>query len=319
MIMHTLQLKHIQGVHCHRNQPLSRYTSMQVGGAASFIAEPEDKKALVRLLTCLRHEKIPWYLLGGGTNTIFDEEGFPGVVIKLGKGFRFVRQKSPFHLHVGTAAPLSLVLEKSLSLGLAGLEFCLGIPGTLGGAVEGNAGMDGWGIHDFISLVEGVTESGEEIALHRGEYSYGYRHVEWPCVSHKQYIKDQEHGSHIIVTSVDLELSIADPEKQKALVEKYRQIRLKQPATRGTAGSIFKNPSGDYAGRLIEAAGLKGQTIGGAYVSPAHGNWIINKGNASAHDVITLISMVQNTVRRKFGILLEPEVHIISHQRLEAV
>ena len=319
--MQTRNLKNIKGIHCHRNQPLSHYTSMQVGGAASWIVEPEDKKSLMRLLTSLREEMIPWYLLGGGTNTIFDEEGFPGVVIKLGKGFRFVRQKSPSQLQVGTATPLSLVLEKSLDLGLSGLEFCSGIPGTLGGAVDGNAGMDGWGIHDFISLVEGVTERGEEIALHRGEYSYGYRHVEWPFVTLKRGVEKPgiEGGQKIIVTSADLDLGPADPEKQKALLEKYRRIRLKQPATRGTAGSIFKNPSGDFAGRLIEAAGLKGRTIGGACVSPAHGNWIINKGNASAHDVISLISMVQNTVRRKFGILLEPEVHIISHQRLEAV
>jgi UDP-N-acetylmuramate dehydrogenase len=321
MIMQTPNLKNIKGIHCHRNQPLSRYTSMQVGGAASFIVEPEDKKILMRLLTCLREEMIPWYLLGGGTNTIFDEEGFQGVVIKLGKGFRFVLQKPPFHLQVGTATPLSLVLEKSLDLGLAGLEFCLGIPGTLGGAVEGNAGMDGWGIHDFISLVEGVTERGEEVAFHRGEYSYGYRHVEWPFVTINRSMQERGIGGghKIIVTSVDLELGPADPEKQKALLEKYRRIRLKQPATRRTAGSIFKNPSGDYAGRLIEAAGLKGRTIGGACISSSHGNWIINKGNASAHDVISLISMVQKTVRKKFGILLEPEVHIISHQRLEAV
>ena len=319
--MHTLDIKGVRGVHYHRNQPLSRHTSMQVGGAASWLAEPEDQKALVRLLTFLSREKIEWYLLGGGTNTIFDEEGFQGVVIRLGKGFRFVHRKASPHLHVGAGTPLSLLLEQCLRMGLAGLEFCYGIPGTVGGAVAGNAGMDGWGIHDFVTLVHGVTERGEEIAFHHGEYSYGYRQVDWPVFNFRRSEKKGGNAEErkFLVTSVDLHLTPADPEKQRALVEKYKQIRLKQPATRGTAGSIFKNPAGDFAGRLIEAAGLKGRTIGGACISPAHGNWIINKGNASARDVIALISMARNTVQRRFGVMLEPEVHIISHQPLEAV
>lgn len=308
-----IHLKRLKGVRYFVNQSLSCYTSMQVGGTTAMIVQPEDRDVLIQLIRDLNDKDIPWYLLGGGTNTIFGEDGFPGVVIRLGKGFRFLEKIGDNELHVGAAYFLPLLLEKSMELGLSGLEFCYGIPGSVGGAVAGNAGMDGLGLHDFISMIHGVTRTGDVVNLKREDYSYGYRKVEWPVFFPRVMRMDmpEMRDNDLAVTSIILKIKTADPEEQRLLLERYKNMRLKQPAFRGTVGSIFKNPAGDYAGRLIEAAGLKGRRVGDALVSPAHGNWIVNKGRASARDVLTLISIVQKTVFRRFGIKLEPEVKIV--------
>ena len=278
-----------------------------------MIAEPEDREALRDLLGLLGKGDLNGCLLGGGTNIIFGEEGFNGVVLRLGERYKFVRRKGEDVLHVGAATALSVLLDKTVSWGLSGLEFCLGIPGTVGGAVAGNAGTDGLGIHDRILRLYGMTRDGKDIALEPGEYTFGYRHVSWPMLVSPGASSDFHLSldSEMIITSIDIRLSSTEPERQKELLEKYRRIRSRQPATRGTSGSIFKNPPGKYAGRLIDEAGLKGKTIGGACVSPLHGNWIVNKGNATAGDVLNLISEIQKTVLEKFGILLEPEVRIV--------
>jgi len=301
----------LKGVRFYKNQSMSRYTSLQVGGSALFVAQPKDEQSLILLLEHLRKNKIGWYLLGGGTNTIFNEKGFSGVVIRLGRNFRFINFLSPPLLHVGSGASLSRLLEKCQKQGLGGLEFCYGIPGTMGGAVAGNAGMEGHSIHDFVKIIHGVTDQGKKVIIRRGEYSYGYRSVNLPLLSSQNRAHSQNKHNAIIITSVVLELNKAESQKQKHLLERYKKIRLNQPASRGTAGSIFKNPEGDFAGRLIEAAGLKGSAIGGACVSKKHGNWIVNKGNASANDVLSLISLVRKTVKKRFGVELEPEVKIV--------
>jgi UDP-N-acetylmuramate dehydrogenase len=309
----NLHLKRLKGVRYLFNQSLSFYTSMQVGGTTALILQPEDPGALRNLILYLNDKEVPWYILGGGTNTIFGEEGFPGVVVRLGNAFRTLDRIGHDCLRVGAGYFLPLLLDKSVEAGLSGLEFCYGIPGTLGGAVAGNAGMDGLGIHDFICSIEGMTQSGDPVTLHKGDYSYGYRKVEWPefCRDSTGRVLQKLKDRYLIVTYVTFQMKKADPEEQAQLLMKYKIMRSKQPASRGTAGSIFKNPTGDFAGRLIEAAGLKGRAIGDALVSPAHGNWIVNKGKASARDVLTLISLVQKTVFRRFGVKLEPEVKIV--------
>ncbi|MBN1902070.1 UDP-N-acetylmuramate dehydrogenase [Candidatus Sumerlaeota bacterium] len=313
MMKANIHIKRMKGVRYLMNQALSSYTSMQVGGRTAMILQPEDMDALVRLTTYLHEKNVPFYILGGGTNTIFGEDGFPGVVIRLGRGFRFLERLDRNRLHAGAAGFLPLLLEQSMKWNLSGLEFCYGIPGTVGGAVAGNAGMDGLGIHDFITVIHGVTLTGNPVTLRKGDYSYRYRYVEWPkfCLDSTGKVLQKVKDESLIVTSVVFQMQEANPEEQNQLLEKYKIMRSRQPAQRGTAGSIFKNPAGDYAGRLIEAAGLKGRAIGDALVSPAHGNWIINKGRASAQDVLTLISLVQNTVFRRFGVKLEPEVKIV--------
>ena len=199
-----------------------------------------------------------------------------------------------------------------MEMGLSGIEFCYGIPGTVGGAVAGNAGMEGLGLHDFVTNIHGVSRAGDVENLKREDYTYGYRRVEWPVFfPQSRVVSPDTKGNDLVVCSVILGLKTAEPIEQGLLLERYRNMRLKQPAFRGTAGSIFKNPVGDYAGRLIEAAGLKGRHVGDAQVCPAHGNWIVNEGRASAMDVLTLISIIQKTVFRRFGVKLEPEVKIV--------
>ncbi|HRR30166.1 MAG TPA: UDP-N-acetylmuramate dehydrogenase [Candidatus Sumerlaeia bacterium] len=292
-------LMELEDIACRKDQPLARHTSMQVGGPAAILAEPEERAGLALLLQTLHERRLPFYMLGSGTNVLFGDEGFHGVVIKLGEDFRFIRRMNENDLEVGAATPLTVLVGRTIDLGLMGLEFCQGIPGTVGGAAAGNAGRDGIGIHDGITKVHGYTTRGEYVTINRGDYSYDYRKVE---------------GLDIIITSVEIHLEKADAKKQKTLLEKYDAVRSKQPPASGTAGSIFKNPPGDFAGRLIEQAGMKGYCVGGAMVSPQHANWIINKGKATAGDVLALIEEIKNSVNQKFGILLETEVKIVNPQ-----
>lgn len=290
-------LMELEDIACRRDQPLTRHTSMQVGGPAAILAEPEDRAGLASLLETLHERRLSFYMLGGGTNVIFGDEGFHGVVIKLGEDFRYIHRKGENDLEVGAATPLTVMVGRTVDLGLMGLEFCQGIPGTVGGAAAGNAGRDGIGIHDGITKVHGYTPRGKYVTINRGDYSYDYRKVE---------------GLDIIITSVEIHLEKADAKKQKTLLEKYEAVRSKQPPACGTAGSIFKNPPGDSAGRLIDQAGMKGYCVGGAMVSPQHANWIINKGGATAGDVLALIDEIKSSVNQKTGILLEPEVKIVN-------
>ncbi len=294
--MRVADIEELGSITCYRDVPLARCTSMQVGGPAAIIAEPGNKRALARLLTRLRECDIRWFLLGDGTNTIFSEEGFRGVIIKLGNGFEFVEQKAPDVIETGAATSLVFLLNESLRLGLSGLEFCFGIPGTVGGAAAGNAGMDGFGLHDRTLEIRGVTPDGEEVILRRGGYQYAYRRAKLP---------------DMIITSLVLRLAASNLERRNERLERYQRLRSRQPAIKGTAGSIFKNPQGDFAGRLIETAGLKGRKIGGACVSSVHANWILNTGNATANDVLSLIGEVQKSVEDRFGIILEPEVRLV--------
>jgi len=296
MVPAVSMLMELENVACRNAQPMSRFTSMQVGGPANLLVEPEDMDGLSSLIKILDEEKASYLILGGGTNTIFTDDGYPGVVIHLGEDFRYIRRKGERDLEVGAATPLSILVGRSIELGLMGLEFCHGIPGTTGGAAAGNAGRDGLGIHDGVTKVHGLTRSGDFVTLSRGDYSYKYRFVE---------------GLDIVITSLEVSLEPADPVLQKKLLDKYEAVRTQQPSAQGTSGSIFKNPPDDYAGRLIEAVGLKGRTIGGASVSTWHANWIINNGNASASDVISLITEMRDKVHKKFHVLLEPEVKII--------
>jgi UDP-N-acetylmuramate dehydrogenase len=290
------EISEINGIKLMRNCILSEYTSMQVGGMASFIAEVEDKDSLIRLLAYLKSNQIPWYPLGGGSNTIFTDKGFFGVILKLTGSFRNILKKDDYCIQAGAAAQLSSLLDKSINWGMSGLEFCVGIPGTVGGATIGNSGIGSLGIHDRILSIHGISSEGEELTLRPDDYSYGYRKFE---------------GPDIFITSIELRLDSAEADEQNVLLESFRDKRKGQPLKKASSGSIFKNPAGDYAGRLIDSAGLKGRTIGGACISNYHGNWIVNNGNATADDVLELIVEAQRMIRNMFDVHLEPEVQII--------
>lgn len=290
-------LKPVENVHLTLNASVSSLTSMEVGGPARYLIEPDDEESLVNVIGILNDCDIPWMMLGSGTNTIFTDRGFKGALIRIGPSFRYVNFEEDGIVRTGASTLLSSVTAASCRKGCTGLEFCYGIPGTVGGAVAGNAGSDGLGIHDRVVRIHGVTSGGEKRTALPGDYSYGYR-----CVS----------DLDMVVTHVELKLRSADRDICKQRVMKYKHMRSRQPAKRGVSGSIFKNPPGDFAGRMIDVAGMKGYRIGGAQVSRRHANWIVNTGRAKASDVLALIECCRSAVKYHFATVLEPEVKIIN-------
>ncbi len=279
------------------DEPMARHTSMGVGGPAEVMAIAHDQDALRALVSYAAESHTPIMLVGGGTNIICADEPLPGIVMKLGRAFCELERHEDVELTAGAACQLARVLEKSVRYGLGGLECCWGIPGTLGGAIAGNSGMGDPGICSLLKKIEGLTWQAERVALTSGQFSFGYR---WCSLS--QYI----------LTQATFTLHSLDSEEQKKLLAMYRARRRNQPTGVRSSGCIFKNPGGDYAGRLIEQAGLKGATIGDAMVSPMHANYVVNRGSAKAADILALIRLIRNRVNEQFGTTLELEVKIIS-------
>ena len=279
------------------DEPMARHTSMGVGGPAEVLAIAHDQDALRALLSYAAESHTSIALVGGGTNIICADEPLPGIMLKLGRAFAKLERQEDVELTAGAACQLARVLEESIRYGLGGLECCCGIPGTLGGAIAGNAGMGDASICSLLKKVEGLTWQAERVTLTSGEFSFGYRRC-----SLSQYI----------LTRATLTLHSLDPEEQKKLLAMYRARRRNQPTGVRSSGCIFKNPRGDYAGRLIERAGLKGTTIGDAMISPMHANYVVNRGRARAADILALIQLIRKRVNEQFGITLELEVKIIS-------
>jgi len=284
---------------------LHRYTSFAIGGPADAVVKVELVRELQPLLLFLTEENIPWRVLGRGTNLLVRDEGFPGVIVLLGGEFEAIGEEEGADglalLRVGAGCGLAKLSRRCSELGLTGLEFGCGIPGTIGGAVIMNAGA--WG-RDMASLLQSVTlvTATKEIVLSRRELDFSYR-----CWN--DFILYQ--GRAVVAAAV-LALRRGDVETItatcKTLLERRRSS---QPSEYASAGSFFKNPPHDSAGRLIEASGLKGLTVGGAMVSERHGNFLVNTGGATADDVLCLMKIIQEKIKVDFGIDLEPEVHLI--------
>lgn len=287
-------------------EPLSRHTSFRIGGPADALAEPESVKELQSLLSFLHPHRVPTFVLGGGANLLVSDKGVRGVVIKLGRGFSFSQWREEgerARVRVGAARSLGRFVREAVRKGYGGVEFAEGIPGTVGGGLLMNAGAFGGEISKVVEAIEGVKEEGAFLHLPVGAngsspVQFHYRRAEVP--------------ERLVVTAVEFLLPRADTGKllaamHNAQIRRYRS----QPHGYANAGSIFKNPQGDFAGRLIEAVGLKGTGCGGARVSERHANFIINTGGATAADVRALMNMIQKAVWEKEGVWLEPEVHLV--------
>jgi UDP-N-acetylmuramate dehydrogenase len=275
--------------------PLAPLTTYHIGGRASVLVEPQGVEDLQELLRCLSHAGVPYLTLGGGSNVLFADEGYQGAVIRLGRGFQGVEIEGT-RVRAKAGTKLVTVLAKAREANLGGVEFFAGIPGTIGGAVVGNAGAKKAWIGPFVEKVDLVTPRGERKTLAGGEMGFGYR---------SSVLK----MSGNILAEVVLRLK----KEPKELVEKkvreyFKARRGRQPRTEKNAGSVFKNPPGDFAGRLVDSVGLKGFRIGGAQVSRVHANFIVNDGTASAHDVVGVMREIQKKVREATGIRLEPEI-----------
>ncbi len=281
------------------DEPMKNHTSFKAGGEAAFLVVAENEPLLMETLALLAKEGVPYIILGNGTNILVKDAGFSGGFVKLGSGFNNI-EVSGDEIRAGAGVLLSTLAKTAADNQLTGLEFAAGIPGSLGGGICMNAGAYDEELKNVIKRVEAVTKDGsEKLLLEVGELELGYRTSRF-----------QRTGE--VATSVIVQLEQGDPEKiSRKMKDLAARRSAKQPLWMPSAGSFFKRPVGDFAGRLIEEAGLKGLTVGDAMVSPLHAGFIVNKGNASATDIINLMKLVQNIVYDKTGIRLEPEVRII--------
>jgi UDP-N-acetylmuramate dehydrogenase len=284
----------------HAAEPMSGHTSFRIGGPARLFAAPTDVETLCRLLAFCSAETIPWFVLGAGTNLLVSDRGYDGLVIHLRKGWGAVRIAENA-VEVGAGHPLPGLARKMAQAGLSGLEFAAGIPGSVGGAVAMNAGAFSGGMSQVVTHAECLTAGGKPVVLESVELRFSYRDSH---ILHER----------LVVTRVHFTLTPREPAEILCRMEEFwAQRKARQPLSAWSAGSVFRNPPGDAAGRLIEAAGCKGMRVGGALVSLKHANFIVNTGTASAADVVALIRTVQHRVHERFGVRLEPEITFLGH------
>jgi len=280
------------------NEPLKEHTTWRIGGPADLLVEPASREDLKTILRFVREKGLPFTVIGNGSNLLVSDTGVRGVVVKIGERMGAI-SVAGLSITAGAGAKLGRVAAVAQEAGLGGLEFAVGIPATVGGAVTMNAGANGSTIGDLVETVTVVDYAGQEKVYDRAALAFKYRY------SRLQQLE-------VIVVEVVLGLTPDDPEAIRRRSYEYLQKRRRtQPLEYPSAGSVFKNPPDDAAGRLIELAGAKGLRIGDAMVSEKHANFIVNLGAAKASDVLSLIERVREMVRAKFGITLELEVKIL--------
>jgi UDP-N-acetylmuramate dehydrogenase len=285
------------GARVRAAMPLAELTSFRIGGPADLFVAVEDESELMHAKAASHRAGVPCFCLGAGTNLLVSDRGMRGLVVRLGDGFGKITIDET-KVVAGAAAAFGALVQAVVARGLEGLEFGEGIPGTVGGGLVMNAGAFGGEIAKVVTLVHGVTESGEAIALTNNEVKFAYRRTDLP--------------NHFIITRVDFELARGDRERLAARVAELKAKRAsRQPRGVPNAGSIFKNPPGNFAGKLLEGAGLKGTRLGGAAFSDQHANFIVNLGGAQAAEVRALIDMARNKVKEQSGVWLEPEVRLV--------
>jgi UDP-N-acetylmuramate dehydrogenase len=279
------------------NEPLARYTTWRIGGPARYLVLPAETEDVARALELAQDRGLPWVILGLGSNLLVKDGGFPGVVIRLGKGIDRFEMKGATAI-VGAGMPTPILARRTAEAGFVGVERFVGIPGTVGGGIFMNAGCHGAEFAEIVTEVTVMDQRGKVKQLSRKQISFKYR------------------SSNIegIVLEAKLGLGEESPAKLKELQAKlFRWRKAGTPFDQPCCGSTFTNPSGSAktAGMLIDECALKGFTIGGAQVSTMHANYIINKGTATAGDVLKIIDHIRKTVAKKTGITLELECKII--------
>jgi UDP-N-acetylmuramate dehydrogenase len=283
------------------NEPLAEYTTWKIGGPADLLIVPHGKEELAAAVKLLHEHGVSWTSLGRGSNMLVSDKGIRGVVVKPGSGLDYARFEGQT-VYAGAAfsfIKLSVLAGKE---GLTGLEFAGGIPGTVGGAVYMNAGAHGSDVSRIFQSAQIVTETGELVTYGREEMAFDYRH-------------SMLHDNKGIVVEAVFELERGVREEIAATLASYKERRIRtQPLHLAVAGSVFKNPPGDFAARLIQEAGLKGYRVGGAEISVQHANFIVNTGQAKAEDVLTLMAHIQSTIKTRYGVELVPEVLVVGER-----
>ncbi len=282
-------------IEIRRNEPMSRHTTFRIGGSAALYLIPQTLKALIDLCGMILETGTRYYILGNGSNLLFDDNGFDGAVVSMSALTAIYAEGNLITAEAG--AQLMNVCKKSRDLGLAGLEFAYGIPGSVGGAVYMNAGA--YGGETAHVLRESTYLDVSDLTVHTislPEHAYGYRESIY------------KHNNFIILSAV-FELKEGKNEEIGAMMNDYMNRRItKQPLDYPSAGSVFKRYPGRFTGQMIEEAGLKGYSIGGAQVSEKHAGFIINRGEATAADVLALIDHIQKVILEQFGCALECEM-----------
>ncbi len=280
--------------------PMSRHTTFRVGGNAEAVYEASDPEGLSRVVSFLVNEGIPYLVAGRGSNLLVKDGGIGGVVILLAGAFADIEYEESDSSNILAGAGLSIVdlLIWCREEGVSGLEFLAGIPGTVGGAIAMNAGAFGEEIGPRVREIRLVSQRGQLTVRDRSQLRFSYR--------------DLNLEAGVVITNVLFRLDRDTPETVSAKIAGcLRKRKETQPREYPSAGSIFKNPLNDYAGLLIERAGLKGKRIGGAMISNKHANFIVNKGGATAMDILTLINLAREEVRKTAGVQLELEIKVV--------
>jgi UDP-N-acetylmuramate dehydrogenase len=279
------------------NEPMSQHTSLRIGGPADVFVEPSHLDELRAVVKFAHDEGVPLTVIGRGTNMLVRDGGIRGIVVRLGKGFDYVRVDGT-RVTAGAATYTMGLAREAVKQGLTGLECLCGIPGTVGGAIWGNAGAAGGETADCLASVRCVNHDGRVEVLRREELEFSYRHSN---------IGDR------IVTEATFALKPAGDVAalQKFVQDHLRYRRQTQPVAEANAGCMFKNPAGCSAGKLLDELGAKGLRVGDAQVSEKHANFIINGGRASCEDILTLIRQLQQLAWERRGIRLETEVRIV--------
>lgn len=284
------------------DEPMKNHTTFRIGGPADCLVTPETVEELSQVLASCNAARVPFFILGNGSNLLVSDTGMDGVVIKLLGNFNHFSVEGNF-IKAQAGILLSKIGAIAKQASLTGFEFAAGIPGTLGGGIVMNAGAYGGEMKDIIRYVQVMDYNGNLLELSREEMEFAYRHS---IIEEKNYI----------VIGATIELASGD---EKEITEKMEELslarRTKQPLEYPSAGSTFKRPEGYFAGKLIQDADLRGYCVGDAQISEKHCGFVINKGNATAQDVLHLIRDVQEKVKKQFGVLLEPEVRLTGRKQ----
>lgn len=286
------------GIPYWENEPLAEHCTFKIGGPARLFVMPQEEENLCKAVSLCRDSGLPYYLLGNGSNILFADEGWSGVVLDL-SALKTPIQREGCTFRVGAGVLLSSLCREALRAGLTGLEFAYGIPGTVGGAVYMNAGAYGGEMKDVLVRVRYLNQEGQIVCAEAAELDLGYRHSIF-----------EENGGCIL--SAEFSLTPGDPAEIQAKMEDLMgRRRDKQPLDKPSAGSTFKRPAGAFAGALIDQCGLRGYRHGGAAISEKHCGFVVNLGGASCADVLALCDEVRDIVQKKTGYLLEKEIRVV--------
>ena len=286
----------------YRNEPMMKHTSFRIGGPADWLVSPDSAEALRGTIEFLKSENVPYFILGNGSNLLVSDDGYRGAVIQIGKNMSNIEINGT-NVRAQAGALLSSAAARACAASLTGMEFAGGIPGSIGGACVMNAGAYGGEMKDILKSVTALFKDGSVREVPCEELELGYRSSAL-----------MKNGA--IVLEAEISLNEGDISQIRRTMDDLRERRVsKQPLDLPSAGSTFKRPEGYFAGKLIMDCGLRGYAVGGAQVSEKHCGFVVNRGGATAGDVMTLIRHVQKTVLDTFGVELVPEVRFLGEFR----